>query len=389
MNVTTYPGRNLFRRKGRTIMTALAIAIAVLLFGLVRTAVDGWTAGAREAAKDRLVSRHKVAITFQLPKRYIDDLRQVPGVKAASWANWFGGKDPKRRVEWIGAFAVDHNTWFDVMDEMKVAPDDLATWKQTANGAIIGDLLAKNLQVKKGDRLVIQSDIYPGDWELQVVGIYTPLRRTIDRNSLVLRWDFLINDPRASWGADQIGWMTTRIDDPKQSAATAKRIDAVFDERDDQTVTMSERAFNLSFMGAFSAILDALDYVSIFLGLILLLIVANAMAMNVRERTHEYGVLRAIGFTPRYVGGFIVAESMMIALAGGLMGLLFLFGLVNHGLGPVIEESAGGIFPYFRAPFDVLLYSLAFALVVGVLAALVPALGASRRKVTDALRRLD
>jgi putative ABC transport system permease protein len=313
----------------------------------------------------------------------------VPGVKSATWANWFGAKDPKQRTPFFAGFAADHETWFDVMDEMKVEPAALEKWRQTPNGAILGDVLAKTLNVKVGERLVINSDIYPGDWEFEVVGIYMPLRKTVDRNSMVFRWDYVNNDERFAFSKDQIGWVMTRIDNPKDSANISKRIDAMFDERDDQTLTMSERAFQLSFLGAFAAILKAFDYISIFIGLILLLILANAIAMSVRERTHEYGVLRAIGFTPRYVGRFIIGESVLIALIGGLVGLLLTFVLVNLMLGPVLEENMSGFFPYFRVPGKVFLYSLAFAVGVGVLAAEIPAFTASRRKVTDALRRLD
>jgi putative ABC transport system permease protein len=390
VNVATYPSRNLGRRKGRTTLTVVAVAVAVLIFAIIRTVVAAWNAGAEEAAKDRLATRHKVSFTMQLPKRYIDDIRQVPGVSAATWANWFGAKDPKQRAPFFAGLAADHETWFDVMDEMKIDPAALEKWKQTANGAILGDVLARTLQVKVGDTLTINSDIYPGDWQFEVVGIYTPLRKTADRNTLLFRWDYLNNDPRGAWSKDQIGWIMTRIEDPKQSAAISKRIDATFDERDDQTLSMSERQFQLSWLGAFGAILTAFDYISIFIGLILLLIVANAIAMSVRERTHEYGVLRAIGFSPGYVGGFILAESVLIGIVGGLVGLLITFLLVNVLIGPLIEQGEmGAFFPYFSVPPKVFLQSLGFAFVIGLLAAVIPALGASRRRVTDALRRLD
>src|SRR5438067_2787990 len=184
MNLTTYARRNLFRRRGRTITTIITVAVAVLIFSAIRTVVTEWEAGAAAASKDRLDTRHKVSITMQLPKHYVEDVRQTPGVKAATWANWFGAKDPKERVPFFAGFAVDQETWFDVMDEMKVDPAQLAEWKQTPNGAIIGDQLAKTFDVKDGERMIVNSDIYLGDWELKVVGIYTPLRSTSHRNTL-------------------------------------------------------------------------------------------------------------------------------------------------------------------------------------------------------------
>lgn len=389
MNIATYARRNLFRRKGRTILTMIAVAVAVMIFCTIRTAVAMWNAGADEAATDRIATRHKVSITMQLPKRYIDEVRKIDGVDKATWAVWFGAKDPRERTPFFAGFGADHESWFDVLDEMSVDPKQLAEWKATPNGAILGDLLAKTLEVEVGQRLVITSDIYPGEWEFKVVGIYQPLRKTVDRNGMVFRWDYLNNDPRFEISKDQIGWVMSRIKDPGRSADIAARIDKMFDERDDQTLTMSERAFQLSFLGMFAAILSAFDIVSLVILLIMTLILANTIAASVRERTHEYGVLRAIGFPPGHIFGFIVAESMLVAVIGGLLGLGLTFLLVNLALGPVIEESMSQLFPYFRAPGATLLTALGIAAGIGLIAGLIPAILASRLKVTDALRRLD
>lgn len=388
MNIATYARKNLFRRRGRTILTGIAVAVAVLIFCTIRTAVVSWNAGADEAAQDRIATRHKVSITMQLPKRYIDDIRATHGVQAATWANWFGAKDPKERTPFFAGFAADHLTWFDVMTDMKVQPSELEAWKATPNGAILGDVIAKTLNVTVGDKLVITSDIYPGDWEFKVVGIYTPVRKTADRNSMVFRWDYLNNDPRADFSRDQIGWVLSRIVGSANSAEVSAAIDKTFDERDDQTTTMSERAFQLSFLGAFAAVLKAFDLVSLVILLIMTLILANTIAMSVRERTHEYGVLRAIGFPPATIFGFIVGEALLVAVIGGLLGLGLTVLLINFAVGPAMEAN-GGMFPYFRTPLWVMATALGAAAVLGVISGLLPAIGASRRTITDALRRVD
>ncbi len=388
MNLATYARRNLFRRRGRTILTLIAVALAVLIFCFIRTAIVAWTAGVDEAATDRLATRHKVSITMQLPKHYIDDIRQVPDVKASTWANWFGAKDPKKRLPFFAGFAVDHDTWFDVFDEMQVTPDVLATWKQTPSGAILGDKLAQALEVSVGDKLVINSDIYPGDWEFKVVGIYKALRKTADRNTLLFRWDFLNNDPRAAFSKEKIGWMVSRITDSLHSADISRRIDTKFDTQDDQTQTMSERAFQLSFLGGVSAILSVFAIGSLVILLIMTLILGNTLAMNVRERTHEYGVLRAIGFPPGHVLGFILGESVLVALVGGLIGIGVAFLVINLGLSPVLAE-AGGPFQYFHTPGYLFGVALAAAVGLGAIAGAIPAILGARLKVTEALRRLD
>ncbi len=389
MNVATYPGRNLFRRKGRTILTILAVAVAVLIFSVIRTVDNAFTVGAQDALQDRLATRHKNSITLQLPRTYINDVRNVPGVLKATWANWFGAKDPKERIPFFAGFAADPDSWFDVFDDMLVEPAAIAKWKETKNGAILGDILAKTFQVKPGDKLVITSDIYPGDWEFEVVGIYTPKARNVDRNSLVMRWDYLNDDPRNQLGKDQIGWVMSRISGDQNSAEVSRRIDKVFDERDDQTLTMSERAFQLSFMGGFMAILKAFFWVSLGILVIMTLILANTIAMSVRERTHEYGVLRAVGFSPRYVGFFILAESTLLALLGGILGVGLVQLLINMMIGPALETNMASMFPYFRTPAPIMAMAFGIAVVLGVVAGVLPARRASRLKVTDALRRLD
>jgi putative ABC transport system permease protein len=388
MNIATYATRNLFRRRGRTIWTMIAIAVTVLIFCLIRTALFGWAAGANEAAQDRLASRHKVSFTMQLPKKYIEEVRQVPGVSGATYANWFGAKDPLKRVPFFAGFAVDKDSFFEVSTEMLVDPAQLAEWKANKDCVIIGDVLSEKLDAPVGKTLRIESDIYPDPWDFKVCGIYKPQRKTVDRMSLILRWDRLNDDPRASFSKDQIGWMMINIKEPGKGAEISKAIDKHFDEKDDQTITMSERQFQLAFLGTFAAILDALDYVSLFILLIMVLILANTVAMSVRERTHEYGVLRAIGFPPKHVVGFILGESILVALGGGLLGVLLTFVLINHGLGPVVEQQ-GGLFAYFKTPGWIMGLALLIAVGVGALSGLVPAIRASRLRVTDALRRID
>jgi putative ABC transport system permease protein len=216
-----------------------------------------------------------------------------------------------------------------------------------------------------------------------------PLRKSVDRNTMVFRWDFLNNDRRATFSKDQLGWMVSRIADPARSAEISRQIDAKFDIHEDQTLTMTERAFALSFLGGFAAILSAFDLVSLVILAIMTLILANTVAMAVRERTHEYGVLRAIGFPPGHIRGFILGESVLVAVVGGLVGIGLVYLLVNKAIGPALEDNMSGFFPYFRAPASVMLGALAAAIGLGVVAGIVPAMRASRLKVTDALRRTD
>src|SRR5439155_15141922 len=147
------------------------------------------------------------------------------------------------------------------------------------------------------------------DWELNIDGIYTATRKSVDRSSLYFHWSYLNDSLPEKW-RDLVGWISARVDEPGRSADVSAAIDRAFDDKDVQTVTMSERAMNMSFMGMVSAMLRAVDVISLIILLIMTLIIGNTIAMGVRERTREYGVLRALGFRPAHIRLFIVGEAL-------------------------------------------------------------------------------
>ena len=252
-----------------------------------------------------------------LPKRYVEDVRNAPHVKAVTWANWFGAKDPKHDREFFATLAVDPATYFAVYDEMKVPPDQLETWKHDKQGAIVGDVLARKLGWKVGDKIILQSGIYPGDWQMNVDGIYEATARSVDRSTLLFHWDY-VNDSLPAGAARQ-----GRLDrEPRgrsgrTSPTSASALDKLFDDRDTPTLSQDERSFNASFLAMFSAILKAMNIISVVILVIMTLILGNTIAMGVRERTSEYGVLRAIGFLPRHIALWIVGESLAMGVLGG------------------------------------------------------------------------
>ena len=380
--------RNLRRNPLRTFLTVAAVMVAIITFVTLRTVLSAWTAGADNAAKDRVGTRHKVSFIMPLPRRYMQEVQGIPGVKSTASANWFGGKDPKHERDFFATLAVEPKDFLEVYDEIAIPAEQRDSWFQTKTGAIIGDSLAKKFGWKIGDRITLNGTIYPGEWEFVVSGIYTATRRSIDRASLYFHYDYLNDDPRTSQIMhDQIGWIVSRVDDPGRSAEIAKAIDAKFDERDIQTLSMSERAMNTSFIGMISALLKAVNVVSLVILGIMALIVGNTVAMSVRERTHEYGVLRAIGFLPKHLAVFVLSEAVAVSTLGGVLGVLLSYPLVERGLGRALEENLGGFFPFFRIDPQTVVISVLLAAVLGLVAAALPAYGAAQLKVVDSLRR--
>jgi putative ABC transport system permease protein len=195
-------------------------------------------------------------------------------------------------------------------------------------------------------------------------------------------------DAIAERARNKIGWIVSRIDNAARSAEISNAIDRRFDERDIQTLSQSERALNTSFLGMVSTVLKALDLVSGVILVIMLLILGNTIAMGVRERTHEYGVLRAIGFLPKHIAGFVFGEAMFIGILGGALGVGVSFPLVEKGMGRFIEENMGGYFPYFRVESATIVAAIVLSVVLGFIAAGIPAYRAARLNVVDSLRRV-
>jgi len=379
--------KNAFRNRFRSILTITGIGVAILAFVFLRTVVDVWNSGLTAAAEDRLVTRHKVSITMLLPRTYYDRMGNQPNVSSIGYANWFGATYPKDEHSFFANFAVDDDNYLNVYPEIVVPPDQLAAWKADPAGAIVGQTLAAKYGWKLGDKVTLTGTIYPGDWTFNVCAFYTTTNRAIDKSSFLFHWKYLNDGPISDRMREQVGWLVIRVKDPSQGSAVAGAIDSMFESSEAQTLTESERAFNLSFISMYAAIFTAMDVVSVVILLIMTMIVGNTIAMGVRERTHEYGVLRAIGFTPRHLMVLIFGESLFITAIGGALGLLIALPIVN-GFGKFIEDNLGSFFPYFAISSGTVALAAVLALVVGLASAVLPAWTAARLQVTMALRRL-
>jgi putative ABC transport system permease protein len=376
-------GRNLFRAG----LTVLGVAVAMLAFLLLRTILWSWTAGAEYAAQDRVATRHKVSFILSLPLRYVQDIRGVPGVKEATQCDWFGGRLPGREQDFFQNIATDPESFLRVYDELEVPPEQAEGWKNNRKGALVGAQLARKFGWKVGDKVTLAGTIYPGDWEFVVEGIYSSKRKSIDQSTFWFHWKYINESPTLpARNRDQVGWIVSKVDDAGVSARVSKAVDAMFDVRDTQTVSMSERALNASFLGMLSTLLDAIGLVSIVILVIMMLILGNTIAMTVRERTREYGVLRAMGFRPGHLALLVLGEAAAIGLCGALLGVAIAYPLINQGIGAFMEDNFAGFFPYFRLVGSEAAVALLIAVGSAALAASIPAYKVSKLNVIDALR---
>jgi len=377
--------KNMLRHKLRTTLTVLGIAVAVTSFGLLRTVVTAWYSGVESSAANRLITRHSVSFIFPLPFSYRDRISMIDGVQKVAFANWFGGVYIDKK-EFFARLGVDADNYFEVYPELLISPDQLQAFKQDRSGCIIGEQIAQRYNLKVGDIMPVEGDIYPGKWEFTIRGIYKPRDKTTDPSNMLFQWKYIEERLRQEWPerAGYVGWYITEIKDPKNSAAISKKIDELFSNSPAETKTETERAFQQGFMASVSAILTAMNVMSFVIIGIILLVLGNTMIMGTRERTREYAVLKTLGFSKAHLFGLIGGESLSIAMIGAALGLALTFPMIK-GFESALPK---GWFPIFNLETVTLLLACGSAFLVGLLAAIFPLQRAISTKIVDGLRQI-
>ena len=377
--------RNAFRHKLRTFLTILGIATAVMAFGLLRTIVDAWNYGVASSAANRMIVRHRVSFIFPLPQADRPQIAKLSGVKNVTWANWFGGVygDPNDFTNFWPRFAVDPDTWFDVYPEFKPPADQLAAWAKERSACIIGAKIAAQHGFKIGDVITMEGDIFPGSWQFVVRGIYQGRDATVDETQMFIHWQYLDEQVRQREPGREVGagWYVVQLSNPDDMPRVAGAIDGLFENSRAPTKTESERAFQQGFVSMSSAIITSLQVISFVIIGIILLVLANTIVMAVRERTREYAVLKTLGYTGRHLATFILGESLLIGVSGGVLGLVLTFPVVR-GFGLALPT----MFPVIQVTSTTIVLGLVLAVVCGLAAAAAPTLRAVRLSIVTGLR---
>jgi putative ABC transport system permease protein len=374
--------RNALRHKLRTLLTVLGIVVAIVAFGLLRTVVDAWYAGANASSSTRLVTRNAVSLVFPMPITYAQKIRQVDGVAGVSWANWFGGVYVTER-NFFPQFAIDAATYLPMYPEFVLEDEERKAFLMDRAGAIVGRKLAAEYGWKVGDTIPLRGTIYPGTWSFTLRGIYEGAEASTDESAMYFHWSYLNEKVKQRFPrrADQIGVFVVEIRDPARAAEVAAAIDATFRNSLAETLTETEKAFQLGFIAMTETILLVIQAVSFVVIVIIMAVMANTMAMTARERNAEYATLKALGFRGAFVAGLILAESLAIALAGGLAGIA-----LTHPVAAAFAGAVGTLFPVFIVSETTMLLQLAAAVLVGTVAAIGPAWHAARLRVVEGLR---
>ncbi len=378
--------KNLFRRKLRAALMIVSILIAFMIFGVLAGFYRAFTAGEDRAAADRLITVNKINFTQPLPMAYFNRVRAVDGVRQVTHANWFGGyyQDPKN---FLMTLAIEPATYFDVYrSELDVPPEQLQAFISDRSSAVIGESMARKWGWKVGDRVPVASNIFTQrsngshTWDFTIAGIVKGKAEQVSTDFLLFQYAYF--DETRTFGKDTIGWLILQTNSPENNDRVAKTIDAMFANSTAETSTDTEKAFGKAFAAQFGNIALIVFLVVGAAFVTILMIVGNTMALSIRERTREIGVLKTLGFSGPRILRMVLGESVLLALLGGLPGLA-IAALITIAL----RASLANIAPAFAVSPVIALEGIALMIALGLFTGVIPALNAMRLKIATALGR--
>lgn len=375
----------LMRRKTRTALTLLSIIAAFLLFGLLDGVRESFEqAGNSANGVKRLQTGSRLSFIQPLPMALNDRIGQVAGVKQVSYANWFGGayQDPHNQ---IFSFAVADN-YLDLYPEIAVSGAQRKAFTATRTGVLVGEGLMKRFNWKVGQKLPLQSTIFPSsdgskNWSFDIVGTLAAKDKKSGAwydQMILLHWKYF--DDSTTYNRGQVGWYITEVKDANQADRVAKAIDAISANSDHESKTQTEAASAASWMKQMADIGLIVGSIMGAVFFTLVLLTGNTMAQAVRERTSELAVLKTIGFPDRSVMMLVLAESMLLMVIGGVIGVAF-----AGVLGPIVSAGSGGTINVPPIGTHSWLVAIALMLAIGVVVGMLPAFRAMRLNIVDAL----
>jgi putative ABC transport system permease protein len=408
MKFLPYLLKHLRRNWFRTTLTVLAMAMCIFLFCTLQSVLAQISLLLDSASSKRLVTRNSVSLVFDVPLAYGARIQSIPGVERVAISNWFGGSLPAKKegkaaeegaqatTDWSNFFpnlAVELEPFLAMYPEYQLPPDQYRDLLGDLRGAAIGRKLADKFGWKIGDHFFLESFIPPhrkadGPFEFVVRAIFDtdPAKYPgTDTNIMLFSQKYLYE---ATGRQLQAGTFYVEIKDPDKAGEVSAAIDKLFENSDSQTRTETEKAFAASFVSMAGNLALLLNGIGLAVTFTILLVVANTMSIAVRERRKEIGVLKTLGFTSGKVMGLIVAESVLIGVIGGALGIAssrgIMWVLTNA---PGIKDALAGIgLSELNLQPVVAALGFAVAVVLGFVAGFVPALSAYRARITDMLR---
>lgn len=377
--------RNAARSPLRTLMTVLTVAIMLTAYVFPRSLVDSQEKYVRDAPNNRVITLSKLGWSVPLPLRYAEEIRGAAGVKQATSVRGAAFKYPAKEDVLFGSVAIDPVPFIAMHHELVAPAEQKQAFLGDERSAMISVDLARAFGWKVGDRIVFQSWTYPGDWALTIRCIFEAVGGEWAKRNLYLHYAYL-NRSLTGDDKDKINMVSAEIFEPNQGGRIARDLDLHFDAAPVRTLSMEDQVLSAASVGRLGAILSALDYVSYLILFVVLAILINTLTLNVRERTREFGVLRAIGFGPASLYLLVLGEAAVLGAAGSALGLALSYPLLEGLVGPYLQEALQ--FPEMVIPWRVTLTASIAGVLLALLAAWLPAVRVGRLEVREALGRI-
>ncbi len=389
MTYATLVVRNFRRNRLRTVLTAASITLSVFLVCAVLTLPNGLNSILeRMSSGTRITVHNKAGIAYAMPYSYLQKIRAVPGVKAATSFNWFGGiyDEPKNMFP---NFAVDAETVGELWPDFEIDPQAIADFKKYRDAALVGYQTMHRFGWKVGDRITLRGTAYPVDLEFRIVGelpephgnpVWFLFTRTYLEEAVKAK-NLTANDAFMIWA---------RVDDAGRLNDVMRRIDDLFRNSSAETSTETEKSFFQSFMSSLSGLTTVIMAVGFLVVAAVVTITANTASMGIRERATEIAILKALGFTRSTILGLLLCETMALAIVGGSIGAGAAYGILKllaHLGATGAKPGLGPLSMFLVTPWNVA-QGILLSLAVGVVAGLFPSWGAARKPVAEALREV-
>jgi putative ABC transport system permease protein len=371
--------KNILRNKRRSMLTISSLVVSLFLIITLATIITEFTRGSKEANPLRLVTRHSVSLTFPLPVAYRERIAAIPGVKRVMTFSWFGGiyKDEKN---FFANFSCDASQLREIITELKMSDDEWQQFVSDRQGAVVGQKLATLYGFGLGQRVTLKSPIYNASLEFIVRGIATGG----DEKTMYFHQDYL-NELLPAWAKDKAGTFSILAASAEDVPRISQAIDSLFVNTDAPTKTESEREFAMSFQTMMGGVKQFMYGIMAAITFSLLLVMANTMAMSVRERTREVGTLKALGFERRTIAWLFVGESLVIALLGASIGIALAMAIFSSfDLSLYIPNFAS-----FVPTTETLIVAFLLALAIGVSSVIYSAYRVSGMTIAEALRSTE
>lgn len=372
----------LFQKKLQTALLLFAIFIAFMIFGILTSFYVGFKQAG--SAENRLIVLNRINFSHALPIAYRARIAAVDGVAGITHSTWVGGyfREAKNRMI---TFAVDAETYMRMFERDVIIPDgDARSWMATRNGIAVGRLLAEKYGWSVGDRVPLSSYIWLNRdggrvYDTVISAIYDATENSPPANQILMHYRYF-NEARVSL-RDTVSMYFVRTRDPAVNGTVSTTVDTLFVNSASQTKTQDIGAFTRAFIDQIGNIGQIIIGTTAVALVTILMIVSNAMAGAIRDRTADIAILKTVGFTDGRIGRIMLGETLTLSIVGGTLGLGAAY-FATRAMD--VQLTIGG---KIAMTLPVVLQGVAIMIALGLVTGLPPAVGAMRISVIRALGR--